>query len=184
MNRFTKFFFGLLGLTTIVALAFPAVARRETKDLSKKVFVMEVSVTGRPTFILPVRVDEKKLAVLPMNGTTASGVKIVPRATGESLQFDLLAVVEKLPETLSCDNMKKLKAEQVTSYSTRDGQVIRVSDFEKFGVASFIIRVRLVPDEGIVCPDGACCCGVNTCYPNPGHCIECGSCGTCCRTGS
>lgn len=182
MNRLTKLFLSLLGFTTILALAFPAVASRDTKDQSKKAFVMEISVTGRPVFILPVRADEKKLAVLPMTGMTASAVKIVPKADGDSLQFDLLAVVEKLPGTLSCDNMKKLKTEQVSSYATRDGDVIRVSDFEKFGVASFTVRVRLVPDIELVCPNGACCCGVNTCYPNPGACIECGSCGQCCRT--
>jgi hypothetical protein len=112
--------------------------------------------------------------------TRASAVKIVPKANGDSLQFDLLAVVEKLPETLSCDNLKKLKTEQVTSYSAHEGDMIRVSDFEKFGVAPFMVRVTRVPDLELVCPDGACCCGGNTCYPNPGHCIQCGSCGTCC----
>lgn len=180
MNRLTKLFLSLLGITTIFALAYPAVAKRVTKDQSKKAFLMEVSVPGRPVFILPVRADEKKLAVLPLSGTTATAVKILPRKDGDSLKFDLLAVVEKLPETLSCDNMKKLKTEPVISYTTRAGDVVRVSDFEKFGVAPFTVRVRLVPDLELVCPDGACCCGGNTCYPNPGHCLQCGSCGNCC----
>jgi hypothetical protein len=183
MNRLTKLFLSLLGITTIFVLAYPAVAKRVAKDQSKKAFLMEVSVTGRPVFILPVRANEKKLAVLPMNGTTAFAVKILPRTDGDSLKFDLLAVVEKLPETLSCDNMKKLKTEPVTSYASREGDVIRVSDFEKFGVASFTVRVTRAPDEGTVCPDGACCCGGNTCYPNPGHCLQCGSCGNCCLSG-
>jgi hypothetical protein len=182
MNRLTKVFFSLLVVTSITALAYPALAERDKKDEGQKAFIMEVSVTGRPLFTLPVRVDEQKLAVIPVNGTTAYAVKIVPKAEGDSLHFNVLAVVEKLPETLTCDNMKTLMTDQSTSYAAREGDVVRVSDFEKFGVAPFTVKVLRVAQDQAVCPNGACCCGVNTCYPNPGACIECGSCGNCCRT--
>lgn len=183
MNRLTKIFLSLLVVTTIFALAYPAVAERDKKDEGSKAFVMEISVKGRPLFTLPVMANEQKLAVIPVNGTTASAVKILPKADGNSLHFNILAVVEKLPETLTCDNMKKLKTEHSTSYDAREGDVVRVSDFEKFGVAPFTVKVLRVAQDQAVCPNGACCCGVNTCYPNPGACIECGSCGNCCRTG-
>jgi hypothetical protein len=182
MNRLTKIFVSFCFASMILILAYPTLAERDTKNKSNKIFVMEISVAGRPVFVLPVKADEQKIAVVPMPGTTASAVKIVPTAKGDSLRFDLLAVVEKLPEKLSCDNMKTLKTEQVTSYVAQEGKTIHVSEFGRFGMNSFVVKVRLVPDFELVCPDGACCCGVNTCYPDPGHCIGCGSCGQCCRT--
>ena len=181
MNRLTKIFLSLCFTSVVLVLAYPTLAERNTQKQSNKIFVMELSVAGRPVFVLPVKTDEKKVAVVPMPGTTASAIKIVPTAKGDSLQFDLLAVVEKLPEKLTCEQIKILKTEPVTSYVANEAKSIRVSDFGKFGISTFTVNVKLMPEWDLVCPDGACCCGGNTCYPNPGHCIECGSCGTCCR---
>jgi len=183
MNRLTKTFASLFFTSVILVLAYPTQAERNTKNQIRKAFVMEISAAGRPTFILPVKADETKSAVVPMTGTTASAVKIVPTAKGGSLRFDLLAVVEKLPAKLSCDVIKSLKTEPVTSYVAKGDKTIHVSDFGNFGISSFVVKVRLVDDDELflVCPDGACCCGSTRCYPNAGHCIDCGTCGTCCK---
>ena len=181
MNRLTRTLSVLCFTISIFVLSYPVLADRNSENRENKTLAIEVGVADRPTFIMPVT-DNKSIAVVPMPGTTASAVKIVPTIKGNTVHFELLAVVDKIPEKLSCDTIKTLKTQQVTSYSASEGKVIRVSDFEKFGIAPFTIRVMpaMLPP---VCPNGACCCGVNTCYPNPGACMECGSCGTCCRQG-
>lgn len=179
MNRLTRTLPVLSFTIFVVVLSYPVFAGLDTETRVNKTLVMEVAVADRPTFIMPVN-DDKSIAVVPMRGSTASAVKIIPTVKGNLLQFELQAVVDKLPDKLSCDTIKTLKTEQVTSYSAGEGKVIRVSDFEKFGIAPFTIRVMPFQTERL-CPNGACCCGVNTCYPNPGSCIECGSCGNCCR---
>jgi hypothetical protein len=168
----------------LLVAAYPTLAGRNTKNDSEKAFLMEVSVAGRPTFRMPIKADEKRVAVIPMAGTTASAVKIVPTAKGDSLQFDLLAVVENLPETLSCDRIKTLKTEKVTSYVAEGNKSVQVSDFGKFGIGSFVVKVSLVPAATLLCPAGYCCCGTTMCDPNPGQCVECGNCGKCCEAGT
>lgn len=184
MNRLTKLFLCFCFLSLLLVAAYPTLAERNTTNGSDKAFLMEVSVAGRPTFILPIRADKKKVAVIPMAGTSASAVKIVTTAKGDSLQFDLLAVTEKLPETLSCDSIKTLKTEHVTSYVSQGNKSLQISDFEKFGMGSFTVKVSLVPAASLVCPAGYCCCGSTMCDPNPGQCVECGNCGKCCEAGT
>jgi len=182
MNRLLKISLGVLGVMTILALSYTAIAERGKAEQGKGGFGVEISVPGRPPFTLSVKAKDERLAVVPVNGTTAYAIKVVPIVAGDSLRFRLLAVLDKLPETLSCDNIKKLKTEPGAIYVAHEGDVIRVSEFEKFGVAPFTVKVMSLAAVQTVCPDGACCCGGTTCYPNPGHCIECGSCGTCCKS--
>lgn len=182
MNKLTKRLLLFCFTSLILVVTYPASAERNSPKSTNKAFLMEIAVSGRPSFYMPVKVDDKRVAVVPMPGTTASAVKILPTVKGNSVHFELLAVVEKLPQKLSCDEIKILKTEPVTSFSARAGSVTRVSDFGKFGIGSFLVMVKPLGDFETICPDGACCCGGNTCYPNPGHCIECGSCGTCCRS--
>jgi len=184
MNRLTKLFLCFCFLSLLLVAAYPTLAERDTKNGSDKAFLMEVSVAGRPAFIMPIKADKKKIAVIPMAGTTASAVKIVTTTKGDSLQVDLLAVVENLPETLSCDSMKTLKTEKVTSYVLQGNKSIQISDFEKFGIGSFAVKVSLVPASTLTCPAGYCCCGTTMCDPNPGQCVECGNCGKCCEAGT
>jgi hypothetical protein len=184
MNRLTKLFLSLLGVITVLALAYPAVARLVEPDQVKKGFGMEISIEGRQPFTMSVKAKDERLALLPLTGAEASAIKVVPAVGDGTMKLQLLAVVDKLPELPSCDDIKKLKTERVASYVVREGDVIRVTDFERYGVAPFTIKVMNLAAVQTVCPDGACCCGGNTCYPNPGKCIECGGCGTCCKSGS
>jgi hypothetical protein len=184
MNRLTKLFLTFMGATTLAILAYPAVSKIVKADDVREGFGMEISITGRQPFTMSVRAKDERLALLPVNATGAAAVKVVPAVTGGTMKLHLLAVVDKLPELSSCDDIKKLKTERVASYVVGEGDVLRVSDFEKFGVAPFTIKVTSMAAVQTVCPDGACCCGGNTCYPNPGKCIECGGCGSCCKSGS
>lgn len=184
MNRLTKLFLCFCFLSLLLVAAYPTLAGRNTRNDSEKAFLMEVSVAGRPTFRMALKADQKRVAVIPMAGNTASAVKIVPTAKAGSLQLDLLAVVENLPETLSCDRIKTLKTEKVTSYVAEGNKSIQVSDFGKFGIGSFEVKVSLVPAATLVCPAGYCCCGTTMCDPNPGQCVECGNCGKCCEAGT
>ena len=183
MNRLTKIFLSFFSVITILALTYPAVAKRIKTDDGKAGFGIEISIPGRQPFTLSVKAKNERSAILPVNGANAYAVRVLPLVVGNSLKFKLLAVTEKLPELLSCDNMKGLKAELVASYVAHEGDVIRVSDFEKFGVSQFTVKVISLSAVQTTCPDGACCCGGNTCYPNPGRCIECGGCGLCCKSG-
>lgn len=181
MNRLTKLFLSLCFFSMILVAAYPTSAERDTKNEANKVYLMEISAADRPAFRLAVKADQKTVAVIPMTGTTASAVKIVPAAEGDSLRFDLLAVVENLPKTLSCDAIRTLKTEKVSSYVAKGEKSIQVSDFGRFGIGSFVVKVSLVPANALSCPDTACCCGSMICYPDPGDCITCGTCGKCCR---
>jgi hypothetical protein len=182
MNRLTRVFLSLIVVTTIFALTYPALAMLD-KTEGKEGFGMEISMEGRQPFTMPVKAKNERLAFLPVRGAKASAVKVIPSVEGNSIKFEFLAIVDKLPEIPTCDNIKKLQTERVASYIAHEGDVIRVADFEKYGVAPFTLRVMSLAAVQTVCPEGACCCGVNTCYPNPGACIQCGNCGTCCRTG-
>ena len=181
MNRLTKLFLCLCFFSMIFVAADPTSAERDTKNESNKVFLMEISAVDRPAFRLAVKADQKPVAVVPMKGTTASAVKIVPTAEGDSLRFDLLAVVESLPKTLSCDAIRTLKTEKVTSYVAKGDKSIQVSDFGRFGIGSFVVKVSLVPADALYCPERACCCDNITCMPDWGYCMTCGSCGMCCH---
>lgn len=184
MNRLLKASVGVLVVTTILALSYTATAERGKAEQGKAGFGVEISVPGRAPLTVSVKAKDERLAIVPVNGTNAYAVKMVPMVAGDTLRFRLLAVLDKLPEALSCDNIKKLKTEPGNIYVAHEGDEIRVSEFEKFGVAPFTVKVMSLSAVQTVCPDGACCCGGNTCYPNPGHCIECGSCGTCCKRAS
>lgn len=179
MNRLTKIFLGLLVATSILALTYPAIAKRSTAASVKNSIGLEISLDGRKPFTLSLSAKNQRLAVLPVNEAKTSAIKVISRMEGGSIKFDLLAVLDKLPEVPTCDNIKELKTEPVSSYVAREGDVIRVSDFEKFGVAPFTVRA-IRPDVEAACPDGWCCCGKIKCFPNPDFCIECSSCGLCC----
>lgn len=182
MNRLTKVFLSIAGALVTLALAYPAVAKLDKTDQSKEGFGFEISMEGRAPFTMSVSAKNDRLALLPVSGAKASAVKVIPTVAGDSLKLELLAVVDALPDNTSCDDIKGLKTESVVSYNTREGDVIRVSEFEKFGVAPFTVKVMSLAAVQTVCPMGACCCGGTTCYPNPGNCIECGSCGRCCQS--
>jgi len=183
MSRLTKVFLSLLGVITVLALAYPTLAKLDKTNRGKEGFGMEILMDGRTPLTVAVRAKDERLALLPVNAAGASAVKVVPTVQGGTLRLELLAVTDKLPKLLSCDDLKSLKTEPVASYVAADGDVIRVSDFEKFGVAPFTVKVMSLAAVQTVCPDGACCCGTITCYPEPGRCVECGSCARCCRSG-
>ena len=182
MNRFTKISLSLLVVATILTLVYPAVAERGKTDRAKDGFGMEISLDGRQPLTMAVRAKNERLALLPVNGERVHTVKVVPAVEGDSLKLTLLAVTDKLPELPTCEQVRGLKGEAVASYVAREGDVIRVSDFEKFGVAPFTVKVLSLAAVQTTCPDGACCCGGVTCYPEPGRCVQCGGCATCCRT--
>jgi hypothetical protein len=181
MNRLTKLFLSIWVASLVLAIAYPVIAERDKTDPVKEGVGIEISMDGRQPFTLSVTAQKHRLALLPVNGAKTSAVKVISQMEGGSIKFNFLAVLDKLPETPTCDNIKTLKTEAVASYVAREGDVIRVSDFEKFGVAPFTVKVMKMT-AAQVCPDGCCCCGSTTCCPNPGNCLQCGSCGLCCNS--
>lgn len=182
MNRPTKLALGLLIATAVLTLTYPAVADRGITEASKDGFGMEISLDGRQPLTMAVRANNERLALLPVTAEGVHAIKVVPAVKDGSLKFHLLAVTDKLPEQASCEQVRGLKTQRVASYVAREGDVIRVTEFEKFGVAPFTIKVMSLAAVQTTCPDGACCCGGTTCYPNPGRCVQCGGCATCCAT--
>ena len=176
MNRLTKLFLRLLVVTSILALTYPATANLSTVDTEKNGFGLEISMDGRDPFTLSLSAEKRRQAILPVKGAKTSAVKVISWIEGGSLKFNLLAVLDKLPATPTCENTKELKTEQVGSYVAVKGDKLRISDFEKYGVAPFTVSVV----SATVCPDGWCCCGKIKCFPSPDFCIECSSCGLCC----
>jgi hypothetical protein len=183
MNRLMKLFLGLLIATSILVVTYPAVASRSNADSEKNGFGLEISLEGRQPFTLAVSGKNERIAVLPLKEAKASAIKVIPWVDNGSLKLKLLAVLDELPEVPTCDNIKGLKTEVVASFAVGAGDVVRVSDFQKFGVTPFTVKAISLLAAQTVCPEGGCCCGTVTCYPNPGHCIQCGSCGLCCKSG-
>lgn len=180
MNQLTKLFLCILVAIAILALTYPAMAERDKATSKKDGFGLQISVEGLQPLTMSVKAGTQRLAFLPLKEAEISAVKVIPSVEGQSIKFNLLAVLDKLPLNATCANMKQLKTELVTSYVANEGDVIRVSDFEKFGVAPFTVKVISLAAAANVCPDGACCCGSMKCWPNPGQCIQCGPCGQCC----
>lgn len=179
MKRLTKISLGLLGMTIILISNYPAASKNDKKDAGKDLLAIEISVPGLKPLTVPVIAAGKKSAILPLTGAKASAVKIVSRLEGDSVKFDVLAVLDPLPEARTCEIVNQLKTELVVSHTAPAGKVIQVSALEKLGIAPFNVKVmKLKPSEGD-CPPTCCCCGVVGCCPR-GACLECGNCGFCC----
>lgn len=176
MNKLTKLFLRMLVVTSILVLTYPATAERSIVETQGNGLGLEISMEGREQFTLSLAGKNRRQAILPVNAAKISAVKVVSWVEGDSLKFDVLAVVDKLPESATCDNSKELKAEQVGSYIAAKGEVVRISDFQKFGVAPFTVKVV----AAAACPGGCCCCGLRQCCPPPPYCLGCGTCGICC----
>lgn len=157
MNRPTSRRLFLISMVaiSIFALTYTVIAGRSNTKFVKKGFNLEISMDGKQPFTLSVSTDNPRLALLPVKGARASAVKVTTSIESGVLKLNLLAVLDTLPEIANCDNIKHLKAEPVVSYVASEGDVIRVSDFESFGGASFSIKVT---SPQAVCPEGACCC--------------------------
>lgn len=181
MNRLTKLFLGILIASAILAIAYPAIAERSKSGAVKENFGLQISMDGRQPFTVSVKAGKERLAFLPVKEAKTTAVKVVSWVQGDALHFKLLAVLDKLPATPTCDSMKELKTELIASYVAREGEVIRVSGFEKFGVAPFKVRA-LSATAAQFCGEGCCCCGSLSCCPNPGWCLQCGQCGLCCNS--
>ena len=180
MNRLTKLFLAVLIAGTILAVTYPAIAERAKTGAVKESIGMEISMDGREPFTLSVKAGKERLAFLPVKDAKTPAVKVISWVEDDSLKFKLLAVLDELPAVPTCDNMKELKTEFVASYTAREGESIRVSDFEKLGIAPFKVKA-LTLTAANACPDGCCCCGGLRCCPGTGWCLECGGCGLCCN---
>ena len=178
MNKLTRVFLCLLGLTAVLVPYYSTTARDDKKDDGKEVLAIEILLNSKKPLTVPI--TGKKSAIVPLTGAEISAVKIVSWAEGNLIRFDVLAVLDPLPEERSCANLKQLKTALVTSHSGRLGEVIRVSSLEKFGVAPFNVSVMKRNPVSLGCPSSCCCCGNLQCCPKKASCITCGDCGTCC----
>lgn len=180
MNRLTKIFLCTLIVMALFALTYPVNAERDKRASTNPGFGLQISMDGQQPLTMSVKAETKRFAFFPLKEAKIPAVKIIPAVEAGSIKLNLLAVVDKLPEAPTCANMKQIKTELVTSYVAKEGDVIRVTNFEKYGVAPFTVKVISLAAAAQFCPQDACCCGSMTCWPNPGQCIQCGPCGQCC----
>lgn len=179
MKQLTRVLLSLFSMTLILISNFPATSNADKKDEGKDVLVIEISMTGLQLFKLPV-IAQKKSGILPLVGAKASAVKVAPWLEGNSVKFEVLAVLDPLPAERSCENVKTLKTEFVTSYTLGPGESVQVSALDKFGVAPFSVKVTKVKVSADDCPPTCCCCGSTVCCPRKA-CLTCGNCGFCCN---
>jgi hypothetical protein len=170
-------------LTSLVACLFlPAymTAKEGKKSAKSKEFVgLDISVPERPSYKIPIPLTGTKTAVLPIKSATVNGIKIAPRLEGDLVKFDVLAVLDPLEDVKSCDQLKSLKTQLLASYSGKVGDIIRLTELEKFSPTPVKVTIaKMVVNN----PGGDCCvCGALSCCPNPGKCFDhCGTCGMCC----
>ena len=183
MKKLTRILIVLLAVTMVSVSNYPSaysLSDKEKNNNNEEVPAIEISINGSKPLTVPV-ISQEKSAVVPVAGAQASAVKVVSRIDGRSIRFEVFAVLDPLPTPLSCDSMKQLRSERVSSYTGEFGKTVRVSDLEKFGVAPFNVKV-LKMNATQLCPAGCCCClpGGPTCCPRRGQCLDCGSCGLCC----
>lgn len=150
MKRLTKISLGLLGITIILISNYPAASKNDKKDAGKDLLAIEISVPGLKPLTVPVIAAGKKSAILPLTGAKASAVKIVSRLEGDSVKFDVLAVLDPLPEARTCEIVNQLKTELVVSHTAPAGKVIQVSTrnraFQREGDETETFRGRLSPN--------------------------------------
>ncbi len=179
MKQLKRVFLSLFGMSLILISNYPATSNADNKDEGKDVLVIEISVAGLKPLKLPV-ISQRKSGILPLLGARASAVKVAPWLEGNSVKFEVLAVLDPLPAERSCEKVHQLKTEFVTSYTLRPGEMVQVSALEKFGVAPFSVKVMKVKADSLDCPPTCCCCGPTMCCPRKG-CLDCGDCGFCCN---
>ncbi len=178
MNKLTRVFLGLLGMTVILVPNYATRAGGDKGDEGKALLAIEISLDSKSPLTVPV-MEQKKSAIIPVKGAKTSAVKVVSWVEDSLITFEVSAVLDPLPEVRSCDNLKQLKTELISSHTGRLGETIRVSAVEKFGVAPFNVSV-IGMKSGAQCMPACCCCGALNCCPKKASCIGCGDCGICC----
>lgn len=103
-------------------LHYAAASKNDKKDAGKDLLAIEISVPGLKPLTVPVIAAGKKSAILPLTGAKASAVKIVSRLEGDSVKFDVLAVLDPLPEARTCEIVNQLKTELVVSHTAPAGR--------------------------------------------------------------
>lgn len=177
------FFIGMLGVSLIPRLPL---LREEAKRNASAGPIAVVALTaqfagGEPfTLAVPKITHEYRvLGVLWLPGKHQQmGVRITPqRDTGSGtihVEFDGLR--SDLNSLTSCQQMAALSGVPLGSYDLAKGSPMHISAPAEFPMPN--LTVSLIPVD-----DYHCCCGCKTlrCCPNPGKCIDCGQCGSCCK---
>ena len=179
MNKLTRVFLSLLGLTIILLPNYATGAGDDKKNEGNSLLALEISVNGKKPLTVPV-ITQKKSAIIPVKGAKTSAVKVVSWLENSLITFEVLAVLDPLPEVRSCDNLKQLRTQLISTHTGRLGETIRVSTLEKFGVAPFNVSVMKINPVSLDCPAVCCCCAPLQCCPKKEACLTCGDCGICC----
>ncbi len=152
---------------------------RPTNLAPKETIALEISLPGRPNYRIPISSTGNKIVVMPIKSAVVSGIKVASQLDGDSVKFEVSAVLDSLEGVKSCDQLRALKVELLASYSGKVGDVIHVAEADRLSPTPINVKViKMMVDEVI----GDCCvCGRLSCCPNPGKCFDsCGTCGMCC----
>ncbi len=148
-----------------------------TSDYTKdKPSVPVRSLSDHPVTYI-IRIPDNENGVNP---NKASAIKVAPCLTEKgAVKIDVSLLFGDVTGITSFEQYKQLKQQPVASYYLRKGEKVTASALKKFGLLAIEFDIVLAPGEDKC---SGCTCGKLCCTPNPGKCLGCGDCGTCCMS--
>lgn len=176
-----------LSLCAVSLLAAPPPVKVQTGLLLQIVRGPEA-----PVFSVPISGSDQRVAVIPISGGSATAIKVVPKLGATGIKVDVYALYGE-PAAVKNRNWCSSDAFTAELLDSRELTVVKSSATIEPPVAlgTGTIELRLVSSslstvEGTVKVDAASagCCGCNglSCCPNPGYCLDCSVCGSCCNS--
>jgi hypothetical protein len=185
--------------TLILGLLFALLAFGSANKLGQSdedYLVLVVTVGSQETMYVTVPNEgDAQIAVVPIAGAAnESYLKLIPRRIGNRADVDVGVIIGHIDSSVTgCAQIDQmpLSAQQLHSLSLNE-----VKNFQPSGpTPAYKMALRKAIGENWLedyqdpsgqppgpPPGPRCCtCGDLQCCPNPGRCIECDTCGQCCR---
>lgn len=191
-------------VTTAVVLTFLLISvyAKQTRQLKAPALGIEIAL--EKPFYIPAATSSKVTSVVirvPVTESNeqqkdlVSAIKLEPKMENDKVKVIVYALIGKTDNIQTCRDWDSLKAITVGTYVAGLDEEVSLYKLRDYGVniGKDPLTFRIVPKRTlsplpaavINGPDSCDCasCGGLICCPNPGYCINCGSCGSVCCSG-
>jgi hypothetical protein len=190
----------VLGTVCLSLLIISVSANKSLKSENKPVKsagpALGIEIALEKRFYIPAGTATKKMAAVikvPLSANlksqSISAVKLVPLMDDGKVKVTVFLLKGDPTNIISCKELDQLKATKIDTFVVGLNKEVAITKLRKYGVnfekgdLKFrVVLKKVFPDLGGLGEEGCGCatCGGLLCCPNPGKCINCGSCGLAC----
>jgi len=189
-------------LATLLLCSFSVRATAASNDPSEKQLssrtglVLEITKSSGVPFTVPIVTSSQRRAVIPLAGSPAGAIKVIPRLTSSGVEVRIYALYGDFSKANNknwCAQDAAISSYTIGTYNLNllNNHTVMVDSALDLGSTS--VQLRLLPakinlPEGVLKliedPSAGGCCGCNglSCCPNKGYCLDCSVCGSCCAS--